>query len=266
MSERDKILRYYRASGDAEIAAKLLDLAENALKTRKYKVSEFLDPYGLSIAETIVAHYDRLSLETNGGYLGAERVKVAFVDTEFLDYADTDSFEFGLEAILIKWDSRYYRLSHRDVLGALMGLGVKREILGDIVMAGEQCYVIADATMGAYIVQNVTEVGQATVSVSMVALDEIPAKEERVKEIRATVASLRLDAVAASGFGTSRTRMAEDIVAAKLKINWQEAKSPSQVVKVGDIISMRGRGRVEIIEVPGQTKKGRYSVVLRRFM
>lgn len=264
MSERDKILRYYRASGDAELAAKLLDLAEIALKSRKYKVSEFLDPYGLSIAETIVAHYDRLTLEANGGYPGAERVKVAFVDTEFLEYAD--SFDFGLKVILIKWDSRYYRLSHRDVLGALMGIGIKREILGDIIVAGDQCYVLADATMAAYIEQNVTEVGQAVVSVSQGSLNDIPAKEEKIKEIRATVASMRVDAVAAAGFGTSRTRMAEDIVAAKLKINWQEAKSPSQVIKVGDIISMRGRGRVEVIEVPGQTKKGRYSVLLRRFM
>ncbi|WP_371369288.1 hypothetical protein SRRS_25200 [Sporomusa rhizae] len=264
MSERDKILRYYRSSGDAELAAKLLDLAEIALKSRKYKVSEFLDPYGQSIAETIVAHYDRLTLEINGGYSGSERVKVAFVESEFLDYAG--SLDFGIKAIVIKWDSRYCRLSHRDVLGALMGLGIKREVLGDIIMASEQCYVVTDTAMVNYISQNLTEVGQATISVESVTLDDLPAKEEKVKEIRATVASLRLDSVAASGFGTSRTRMSEDIAAAKVKINWQEAKSSSQSVKVGDIISMRGRGRVEVVEIPGQTKKGRYSILLRRFI
>lgn len=264
MSEREKILRYYRSSGDAELAARLLDVAEIVSKSRKYKVSEFLDPYGLSIAETIAAHYERLALETNGGYPGAERIKAAFVDKDFLTYAD--ALDFGLQAVLVQWDSRYCRLSHRDVLGALMGLGIKREILGDIIMAGEQCYVVVDTVMADYIVQNLTEVGQAAVSAVLASVENIPAKEEKVKEIRATVASLRLDAVAAAGFGTSRTRMAEDIVAAKLKINWQEAKSASQVVKIGDIISMRGRGRVEIVEVPGQTKKGRYSILLRRFM
>ncbi|WP_371370900.1 RNA-binding protein [Sporomusa aerivorans] len=264
MSEREKILRYYRSSGDAELAAKLLDLAEMALRSRKYKVSEFLDPYGLSIAETIVAHYDSLALETNGGFTGAERSKAAFIDKDFLDYAG--SLDFSLAAVLLSWDSRYYRLSHRDVLGALMGQGIKREVLGDIIIAGEQCYVVADASIASYLAQNMTEVGQASVSVSQAELDAIPAKEEKVKEIRATVASLRLDAVAASGFGMSRTRMAEDIAAAKVKINWQEAKSSSQAVKAGDVISMRGRGRVEIIEIPGQTKKGRYSILLRRFI
>lgn len=264
MSERDKILRYYRSSGDAELAAKLLDLAEAALKNRKYKVSEILDPYGQNIAETITAHYERLTMEAWGGYTGAERVKVAFVDSDFLDYAS--SLDFALAVIVIKWDSRYSRLSHRDVLGALTGLGIKREVLGDIIMAGEECYVVADDSMAAYIVQNLAEIGQASVSAAFASFDDIPAKEEKVKEIRATVASLRLDAIAAAGYGMSRTRMADDIVAAKVKINWQEAKSPSQAVKVGDVISMRGRGRVEVVEIPGQTKKGRYSILLRRFI
>ncbi|QDR80701.1 RNA-binding protein [Sporomusa termitida] len=264
MSERDKILRYYRASGDADLAARLLDLAEATLKNRKYKISEFLDPYGQSIAETIAAHYNRLTLETNGGYPGAERMKAAFVDTEFLAYAG--ALDYSISCLSVQWDSRYCRLSHRDVLGALMGLGIKREMLGDIIMGGEHCYIMADTNMAAYIAQNLAEVGQAAVAVAQASLADIPAKEEKIKEIRSTVASLRLDAVAASGFGTSRTRMAEDIAAAKVKINWQDAKSPAQAVKVGDVISMRGRGRVEVLEVPGQTKKGRYSVLLRRFM
>lgn len=77
---------------------------------------------------------------------------------------------------------------------------------------------------------------------------------------------MRLDVVAAAGFGVSRSKMAEDIQIDKVKVNWQEAKSSSQSVKAGDIISMRGRGRVEVCEVFGQTKKGRTSVLLKRFM
>jgi RNA-binding protein YlmH len=72
MGDREKIIRYYQASGEGELAAKLLDLAEAALRNRKYKVTEFLDPYGYSIAETIGAHYDRLKIVSSGGYDGAE--------------------------------------------------------------------------------------------------------------------------------------------------------------------------------------------------
>lgn len=261
IDQREKILRYYRASGDGEFAAKLLDIADGVIKSRKFKASEFLDPYYLSIAETVAAHYERLSLVNDGGYIGAERVKTAFVSEDFLGTVD-----FGLGAVALKWDSRYYHLSHRDVLGAILGLGIKREVLGDIIMRGSECQVITDLSMITYIVQNLSQVGQAVVSAEVIPLTDIVPREEKVKEIRATVASLRLDAVAAAGFGTSRTKMSEEISTAKLKVNWQEAKNSAQVVKVGDIISIRGRGRVEICEVPGQTKKGRFSIILRRFM
>ena len=91
-------------------------------------------------------------------------------------------------------------------------------------------------------------------------------KEERVKEIRATVASLRVDSIAAVGFGMSRSRAASDIEADKLKLNWQSVKGSSQTVKVGDVLSMRGRGRLEIVEITGTTKKGRTGVYLKRYI
>jgi RNA-binding protein YlmH len=261
MSERDKILRYYKASGDAELAARLVDLAENVLKSRKYKISEFLDPYGFSIAETVAAHYERLILESDGGFHGAERIKVAFVGEDFLGKLD-----FGLAALDVNVDVRYYQLSHRDVLGAVLGLGLKREMVGDIIMGGSGCQIVCDQSMVEYISRNLVKIGSAPVVIEPLALIEIAPKEERVKEIRTTVASLRLDAVAAAGFGTSRTKMTSEIIADKVKVNWKDSKNAAQPVKSGDIFSMRGRGRVEVCEVFGQTKKGRFSVLLKRFI
>lgn len=261
MSEREKILRYYRASGDAELAARLVDLAESVLRSRKYKISEFLDPYGFSIAETIVAHYERLTLETDGGFPGAERVKAAFVHEDFPGKVD-----FELSALSVTVDVRYYQISHRDVLGAVLGLGIKRELVGDIIMGGRGCQIVCDSTMADFISRNLTKIGAAPVEIETLALTEIAPREERVKEIRTTVASLRLDVVAAAGFGTSRTKMAGEFAADKLKINWQDAKNASQAVKAGDIISMRGRGRVEVCEILGQTKKGRISIQLKRYI
>lgn len=261
MSERDKIIRYYRGSGDAELAAKLIDLADNALRSRKYRVSEFLDPYGYSIAETIAAHYERLSLQGDGGYSGAERVRVVFVDTDFPGKVD-----FGLVALAVRWDERYYEIAHRDILGALMSLGVKRELFGDIIAKNNGCQIIVDSTIANFIVQNLLKIASASVEVSVIELSAIEPREEKMKEIRSTVASLRLDTVAAVGFGTSRTKMTSEIEADKVKVNWQQAKSASQSINAGDIISMRGRGRVEVCEIIGQTRKGRISLLLRRFL
>ena len=261
MSEREKILRFYRASGESDLAARLVDLAEAAQKSRRYKTSEFLDPFGLSIAETVAAHYPRVRLETDGGYPGAERVKAAFVEEEFRGRPD-----YGLTALAAEVDVRYYSISHRDVLGAVLALGIKREMVGDIVMTGRGCQIVVDAGLADFIRDNLQKIGPAPVELTVIPLADIAPKEEKVKEIRATVASLRLDTVAAAGFGTSRSQMTEEIEAAKVKLNWQDAKGPSQAVKAGDIISMRGRGRVEVVEILGQTKKGRTSIYLKRFI
>jgi len=261
MSEREKILRYYRSSGDGDLAARLLDLAENAQRNRKYKVSEFLDPYGYSVAETVAAHYANLELTSNGGYPGAERVKAIFVNKEFRGIPDLSA-----EALAVKWDERYYQLTHRDVLGALMGLGIKREIIGDIIMCGQGCQIIIDTSLAGFISCDFKAIGAAPIIVSPLSLSDIASREEKMKEIKTTVSALRLDVVAAAGFGTSRTTMSDEIGIGKLKVNWQDAKNSAQSIKVGDIISMRGRGRVEVCEVLGQTKKGRVSILLKRFM
>jgi RNA-binding protein YlmH len=261
MSEREKILRYYRTGEDAELAARLVDLAEGAIRLRRFKISEFLDPHGLSIAETIAAHHRTVKLQVDGGYQGAERVKAAFVAEDFPGRPD-----YSISALAVTVDVRYYQISHRDVLGALMGLGIKREIVGDIITSGQGCQIICDSSMAGFISQNLTKIGAAPAEIAPLDLGEIAPKEERVKEIRATVASLRLDSVAAAGFGTSRSQMAEEIAADKVKVNWQDAKNAAQTIKAGDILSMRGRGRVEVCEVLGQTKKGRTSIFLKRFI
>jgi RNA-binding protein YlmH len=260
-NEREKIIRYYRASGEAELAAKLIDAAEGALRYRKYKVSEFLDPFGYTVAETVAAHFSRLRLDANGGYPSAERIKAAFIDEEFPGIVD-----YGISAIRMEFDPRYYQISHRDVLGALTGMGLRREVIGDIIMLPDGCQVILDESLVQFVLQNLNKLGAAPVQLSQIALDQLSPKEERVKEIRTTVASMRLDVLAAAGFGVSRSKMSGDIAADKLKVNWQDAKNGAQPLKQGDIISMRGRGRVEISEIIGQTKKGRISVVLKRYL
>lgn len=261
MSEREKILRYYRAEGEGDIAAKLVDAAESVARNTKVKVSEFLDPRGFAIAETVSAHYEGVRLEAFGGYQGAERVKVAFVQQDF-----AGKISYNLTAVAIQWDKRFAHVGHRDVLGAVLGLGIERGVLGDIVMSSDGCYVVLDKTLSDFLLTGLTQVGATSVTVSEINLAEIPPKEEKLKEIRTTAASLRLDVIAAAGFGTSRTKMADDIVADKVKLNWQGVRKSDHAVKAGDIISMRGRGRLEVSEILGTTKKGRLSLLLKRYM
>ena len=261
MADREKILSYFRAGGDEELAAKLLDLAEGAHRSRKFRVSDFLDPHGCNVAEIVAANFENVKLETSGGFKNAERMKVAFVAEDFFGQPD-----FGMVCFKVEWDKRYYELSHRDILGAFMGMGCKREILGDIIFIPEGAQFVADKSFTTYIMNNLTQIGSAPVSLTEITEADLLQKEEKVKVISATVAALRLDAVAAAGYGVSRSRMADEIKGQNVKVNWKEVKNAAQPVSEGDIISFRSRGRVEVAEIRGTTKKGRLSITLKRYI
>ncbi len=261
MADREKIIRYYKGTEGAETAVRLVDLAEQAMKNRKLKQSGFLDPYGLEIAETVAANYPGLKVEFSGGYAGAERQRAIFVHEDFMG---TPAFD--IVVVRASWNGQFYHLSHRDVLGALVGLGIERDRLGDLLVSADGAKILTDPQMAEFLLQNCVQIGAAAVHCEMDELASIAPKEERCKEIRATVASLRVDSIAAAGFGSSRSRAAADIAADKMKLNWQSVKNAAQTVKEGDILSMRGRGRLEVAEVRGQTKKGRTGVLLKRYL
>lgn len=161
MADREKILRYFKAGGDEELAAKLLDLAEGARKSKKFRITDFLDPHSYNVAEIVAANYENIKIEADGGFNNAERVKAAFIDENFMGAPD-----YGISCFEVKWDKRFYTIGHRDVLGAFMGMGCKREILGDIVITPEGAHFVADKSFANYIESNLTQIGSAPVTIT----------------------------------------------------------------------------------------------------
>ena len=261
MSNREKILRFYRGSEGEETAAKLVDVAEKAMKNQKFRLTAFLDPFGQEIAEVVAANFEGLAVSFNGGYVGAERQRAVF---QHEDFRGTPSWEIAV--VEAQWKDAFAHISHRDVLGAIMSLGIERELIGDIQIQQGAARIVTAENMANFLLTNCVQFGAAHVACSLGELSALLPREERCKEIRATVASLRADSIAAAGFGMSRSRAAADIAAEKLRLNWQSVKSASQAVKEGDVLSMRGRGRLEVKEIRGQTKKGRTSVLLHRYL
>ena len=262
MSEvKEKIIRFYKGSEGADTAVKLVDMAEQVMSRGKFRLSGFLDPYGQEIAETIVANYPGIRVDFEGGYQGAERQRAMFIDETFGGKPG-----FDVAVVKISWNGQFARPGHRDVLGSLMGLGIERDRVGDILIAGENARILTDVKMAEFLVTDFNKVGSIAITCEIDDVANIAPKEERCKEIRATVASLRVDSIAAAGYGFSRSRAAADIAADKLKLNWQSVKGASQTIKEGDVLSMRGRGRLEVAELRGTTKKVRICIVLKRYL
>lgn len=262
MKDREKILNYFAAASEeaGRMAMRLLDMADSVEKGRPYAVGPFMSPFAVQIGMTIAAHMKTIECENWGGYHEAERARIAFRRSDYEGPVD-----FAVAALSVTWDARYRLIGHRDVLGSLLGLGIERDVLGDIIMQGPGAQVVVDAKMASWIIDNFHKIAMVPAQSVLISTDDIVPPKQEAKEVRATVASLRLDAVGAAGFGISRSKMTAAIDAERVQVNWQTAKGASQAVKPGDVISFRGRGRLEIRELTGTSRKGRIGVLIERY-
>ncbi|MCX7773935.1 MAG: YlmH/Sll1252 family protein, partial [Clostridia bacterium] len=160
----------------------------------------------------------------------------------------------------------HHELSHRDYLGALMNLGIKRETIGDILVHPDSCQLIAFADMAQYIVSSLSRVGSLEVEAEIRNLKELKLPELKFKDMVVTVASLRLDALIAEAFSLSRSDAADYIAGGKVYLDFEECTHPSESVKEGSIMTLRGMGKAILLQVGQMSKKNRTFVTIRRFL
>lgn len=265
MTDKELILKRFLKIDDKLLVSKILD---RAFKTQRAKVvtySDFLDPYQKGLVEKAFSGDDDIDIVFDGGYDGAERNIVIFRPSFMSFYEEDEDFERPFRLIHITTTAGG-SLTHRDYLGSLMGLGIKREKIGDILVREDGCSVVVLGDIADYIQYNLTKVGNVKVRVEQLDIDEIQTNDPEVKIINTTVASLRLDCLAAAGFGMSRNKILDYITAEKVSLNWDVTSNASKAVKEGDTISVRGRGRVTVEEIGRTTRKGRIGVILKKLI
>ena len=200
-----------------------------------------------------------------GGYEGAERRVCAFLP----DWQEEDGFLADPEGPVAAIQAEFHpdaQLSHRDFLGGLMGLGITREKLGDILVHQGYCQVLLLREALPILLSQWESAGRWKLKVREIPLDRLEVTPPEVKTIRDTVATLRLDAVVASGFSTSRARAADLIAAGRVAVNHRECTKADKPVAQGDVLTCRGLGKCVVKEIPGQSKKGRTMIVLERYI
>lgn len=261
MPNRKEILDRATSPEDKKLIARVLDRVDLVIKTHDITVTAFCDPYQQNLISPVLSKVPGISFLWAGGYDKAERKRLVACP----DYMEARTQDAGLRALLVTGNLRFQDLSHRDYLGSLLGLGIKREKIGDLIITDGGCQVIVDEDIADYIMTNLTKVHRVGVKVQEITISDLRVPEEKTREIFATVPSLRLDAVAAAGFGVSRTKMAAEIAAERVKVNWTVVSDCSHSICAGDIISVRGKGRAEIEKVRGETKKGRLALIIKRY-
>ena len=157
-------------------------------------------------------------------------------------------------------------LTHRDFLGALMGCGVKRETIGDIYVAEGRCDFLVTREVLPYLLQNFLSAGRTKLHVERIVVPDVSVPEQKVRQIRDTVPSLRLDGIVSSGFSISRGKAAEYISAGKCELNYAPCVKGDKQTAESDVITVRGLGKIRLDAVGGNTKKGRICVEITRFL
>lgn len=260
-----ELLSYINKPDDRLAMARLLDKAEFTAKAHRLAHSDFLDPHQVQLAEKLLSSVSTCEYSFFGGFAMAERAVVLFWP-EFIEDSELLRFKNEiLKSIEIKPLCRN-TLSHRDYLGALMSLGIRREVTGDILVREESCSIIVLSEISQYITENLLKVGNIGVDVTISDIMELSTPEPRISEIKTTVAALRLDSLCAHSFGLSRGKAAEFIKAGKVQLNWEATLSVDKQVCEGDTISLRGKGKAVLDKVGGRTKKDRIAILIKKFV
>ena len=245
-----------------EEIARVIDKAEKALKTWELVVTDFLSPPLLAEVNEIFTPLTEIQIVSWGGYLQAERKRVGIHREEI----PADESQIPLAALDIAGNFLFDTATHRDFLGSILGTGIVREKVGDILVLGERgAQVIVTEEMVDFLETYLVQVRSVPVTTRRIELSELKVRPPKKKEMTTVEASLRLDAVASFGFGMSRSKMADAVSNGDVRVNWKEVTQPSCNVKNGDLISFRGKGRLEIGEIQ-MTKKERYRINLTRFI
>ena len=244
-------------NNDEEIlAAHITDLARGAERGGYYTFTDFL---GLAEQSVLNALLPKLGVRhaVFGGAAGCERVIARFGDEEEIGY----STDFPIVVLLAEPKSPKYadKLTHRDYLGALLNLGIERSVLGDIVLRDSSAYIFVLSDMAEYIKDSLVRVKHTDVSLSV--CESLPeGKLFRTESVRITLEGVRLDAIVAKVFSLSRSDAQALFKKRLVFLNGTMVDSASRVPREGDVISVRGHGRMIYRGTCGVTRRGRLAV------
>ena len=237
-----------------ELIKRARDLAERCERSGVVCATGFLSPAEQYEIQTRLG-YIPCGLVFHGGGEACERAAAFFLP----DYMTEGMLDVSEYICAMKLKAYFGHPEHRDYMGALLGMGIGREWLGDIQVEGDTAYVFCMKSVLRHLL-SIEKAGRYTVKASQVPLEEVPARKVETESLSFSVMSPRLDAVAAGLFHLSRTEAAKQIAAGNVSLNYGQCLKADCIVKEGDILSLKGKGKGSISGMGGTSRKGRLFV------
>lgn len=241
---------------------RFLELANITYQKEIPLFTEFLTLYEQNIFLSLKTKLPPIYTVFDGGYPLAERKMICFYPDKDINYSSPPIKIIELSPVNAKFSDV---LTHRDYLGALMNLGIERDVLGDIVFDETSTFLFCKENMAEYIIENLIFVKHTSISCKEV---ELTYREFSIKyeEIKGSVASTRLDSVLSLAFSGSRSKLSAYIEGKKVFVNSRLIESNSYMLKDEDVVSVKGLGKFIFKETVGLTKKGRSYITLKKYI
>ncbi|QKY68966.1 RNA-binding protein [Lentibacillus sp. CBA3610] len=230
---------------------------EHVEKTYQMKLTDFLDPREQQIVDMLIGtSMEDLKVHKHGGSKNAERRRIIIAPM----YEDVTEDSFQLSLLEASYHEKFVSLGHRDVMGAFLSLGIKRQKLGDINVEDGLIQIVMAGEISPYVLTNLTAIKRAKIKLEEQPLSSVAEKEVNWFESDLVVSSLRLDAIVKAIYKLSRKEASEFITKGLVKVNYKVTDDRKLILEAGDMLSLRGKGRSKIIGMNGRTKKDKFSI------
>lgn len=263
-----EILNEYKNKEEKMLLAEIFDKAENTDKKNKIEYTDFLDMSQIKLVQNFIHKQGVSNYILTGGFEEAERKIFIFYPEKFNEQVVKKNIQNIIQIIRIQLpDDLKGKYTHRDYLGGVMKLGVKREKLGDIIVDNNGADIIIDKEISKFLLENLKELTRFSKSIiTLENIQNLRNVEIRKEELEIIVSSLRLDNIISELARCSRNKALEIINMERVFINFQVETKKTKQIKEGDIITIRGKGRFIIKEKIGQTKSGRTILKIEKFI
>lgn len=265
MNKTELLNKFSKDPEERTVLARVLDQMERTRNRSIPCATQFLSPAQRAAAEPLLAASGHPKHTFFGGYEGAERTVCAFLP----DWMEAEDWQYDEENPVGAVECAFPKdaeLSHRDILGGLMGIGLTRERVGDILVLEDRAQIVALIEAIPIILSQFDQAGRYRLRPKEIPLAELSPAPVQVKPVKDTVAALRLDAVLSSGFSISRGKAADLIAGGKVSVNHRECLKSDKTVAQGDILTCRGLGKCVLTTVGGHSRKGRIIIEIERYI
>lgn len=247
----EHLLQHFRKD-EQPFIEKVMDWKKDVEYRHSVKLTDFLDPREQQIVQAIVGSGDDIEASSYGAFKGAERQRMII----YPSYLSMEKEDFQIKVYSVQYPSKFTQLRHQDILGALLSLGITRNRFGDILVKDDEIQFAVSKEIADYVKMNLQMVGKVKIQ-----LDEVDDEskfiqlDEKYIEQTLTVSSMRLDNILSTVLNMARAKAQAYIKGGKVKVNFTIREDNAFEIQEGDLISVRGFGRMKILSIEGRTNK-----------